>query len=135
MSNNQVEASNPNFTYALEHEDGENDGQSPPTANKTDESRPVVPRTPMYIKAQSPFASAEGSINLPPGNATTQAALVANVELTREANLGHIQVATEQGDGFKVAAARGVNVKLEEKVRQHHELVQTNEGLDYISEQ
>lgn len=135
MSNNQVEASNPNFTYALEHEDGEDDGQSPPTANKTDESRPVVPRTPMYIKAQSPFASAEESINLPPGNATTQAALVANVELTREANLGHIQVATEQGDGFKVAAARGVNVKLEEKVRQHHELVQTNEGLDYISEQ
>ena len=133
MSNNQVEATNPSFKYALEHQDGENDSdnvKSPPAASGNDE-KAIVPRTPMYIEPQLPYASAEGSINLPPGNATTQAALVANVELTREANLGRIQVATVQGDGLKIAAAKGVNVKLEEKVRQRHELVQTDEGLHF----
>ena len=53
------------------------------------------------------------------------------MELTREANLGYIQVATAQGDGFKIVAAKGVNVKLEEKVRQCHELVQTDERLHF----
>ena len=85
----------------------------------------------MYISQPQMRAPAEGSLTLPPGNDTVQAALVADVELTREANLGHIQVATAQGDGFKIATAKGVNVKLEEKVRQRHELVQTDEGLHF----
>ena len=127
MSNDRAEASNPTFTYALEHQDSENGNDNPPAANGTD-NMAIVPRTPMYIA--QPRIPAGGNI-ISPGNGTTKATLVADMELMREANLGHMQLVAAQGEGFKIAAAQGVNYKMEERVRQRHELVQTDEGLHY----
>ena len=133
MSNDRVEATNPKFTYALEDQDSENrcdNVQSLPAVSGTDEMA-VVPRTPMNVaQAQMPGILVQGN-DPHPSSGTMQAAIVADVELTREANLGQIQVTAAKGDGIKIAAAQGVNVKVEEKIRQRHELVQTDEGLHY----
>ena len=133
MSDNQLEAINPNFIHALEHYDGDVDNksaQSPPAVNGSEEGTAMLPCTPGYIAQRHNYpVPADG--NIPPGNGTTQAAIVADVELTREANLGHIQVAAIEGEGIKIAATKGINVKVEEKVRQRHELVLTDQGVHY----
>lgn len=131
MSDDRLEASNPNFSYDLEHQDSINDNENAQSPSATDE-RTIVPCPPMNISQQQMFlAPAEGNIQY--GDVTAQAAIVADVELKREANLGQIRVAAIEGEGFKVAAARGVNIKVEEKVRQRHELLQTDGELHYRS--
>lgn len=128
MSGNQVDrvqAINPNFT----HDDGEGEIQSAENFNGADASA-IVPRSPMYVvQPQTPGVPIVAGNDGAPTN--IQAAVVADVEITREANLAHVELATAQGNGIKVTAAQGINVKMEEKVRQRHEIVQTDEGLHY----
>lgn len=119
-----MQATNPGFTYAPEQDDKDANGelQSPQAINGADALQVIQPQPQHVLAMQENNA-------LPPNN--IQAAVVADVEITKQAQVAQVQVAEAHGNGVKVTAAHGINLKVEEKIRQRHELVQTDEGLHY----